>query len=337
MVCSLLLLTMGACKKDGTQIVAGNGTAPVLSTTATSLVLNKDNAADTIITFNWTTSSFGYQGGVSYALQADIAGNNFKDPAEISLGVNLAEKFTVADLNALAISKKLVAGKTGQLEVRIKAYISDNYTPAYSNVQTITLLPYAIAVSYPALYVIGSYEGWDGANASTIVSVASDQDYEGYINFPDAGTEFKFTSAPDFTHINYGYVSAGVIVAGGGGNIAVTDAGYYLLKANTKTLTYSVTKTTWAVTGDAAGSAAAEAAMSYDATTKVWTLTRTLTAGSFKFRANQSDALTLGDNETPDGKLKYGGNAIPVAAAGNYKITLDLSVPGNYAYSLAAQ
>ncbi|PIH03975.1 hypothetical protein CS542_01930 [Pedobacter sp. IW39] len=85
----------------------------------------------------------------------------------------------------------------------------------------------------PVLYVIGAYSNWSGATAVTIASVKDDQQYEGYINL-DASNEFKFTSAPDFNHINYGTLSPGTFIAGSGDNLKVAGAGYYLLKADTK-------------------------------------------------------------------------------------------------------
>lgn len=333
----MFVLLFASCKKDGTQTVASNGTPSVLSSTQTTLVLTAANAAQTATVFNWTASSFGYSAGVSYSLQIDTAGDNFKTPKEVALGPLLTQSYTVADLNALLIQLGVKAGKASKVEVRTKASISDKFTPAYSNVVTLTVTPYQIVVVYPSLYVPGSYQGWTPATAAKISSVANDQKYEGYVNFPDASTDFKFTSDPDFSHINYGTSSPGTLNAGGGENLNVTGAGYYLLKADTKALTYSVTKTVWAVIGDATGSWDNETPMTYDVTNKVWTVTKALVAGSLKFRANGNYDINFGINKAVDGGLTYGGDNIPVAAGGNYKITLNLSSPGVYTYSLTKQ
>lgn len=327
----MLLLLFASCKKDENKVVAGNGTASVLTASQTSLVLTAANAAQTATIFNWSASSFGYDAGVSYSLQIDTAGDNFKTPKEVALGPLLTKTFTVGDLNDLLNQLGVKTGKLSNIEARVKASIADKYAPAYSNVVTLAVNPYLVAIVYPSLYVPGSYQGWTPATAAKIASVANDQKYEGYVNFPDASTEFKFTSDPDFNHTNYGSTSAGVLNNGGGDNLKASGAGYYLLKADTKALTYSATKTTWAVMGDATGSV--DAALSYDATAQVWTVTKTLVAGSLKFRANGTDAINLGDTTPASGKLVSGGKAISVAA-GNYQITLNLSSPGNYTYSL---
>jgi hypothetical protein len=337
MTYSLLMLLFVSCKKDETKIVAGNGTAPVLTATQSTLVLDSANAKKDAVVFNWTTSSFNYSAGVSYAVQIDVAGNNFSGPKEVALNTTLTKTFTVAEINNLVNQLGLTPGVAGKIEVRAKASIGNTFTPAYSNVLTVTVTPYQIIIDYPSLYVAGSYQGWDPKSASKISSVADNKAYEGYINFPDATTDFKFTSQGDWNGINYGTSAPGTLNAGGGDNIHMDGAGYYLIKADTKALTYSLTKTVWAVIGDATGSSATETPMTYDVAKKVWTVTKALSPGSFKFRANGSNDINFGDSKPASGKPVYGGENIPVTVAGNYKITLNLSIAGNYTYNVIKQ
>jgi len=337
MAYSLFLLLFVACKKDETKVVAGNGTAPVLTATQSTLVLDSASAKKTAVVFNWTASSFNYSAGIAYSIQVDVAGNNFSGPKEIALNTEVTKTFTVAEINNLINQLGLTPGTAGKIEVRAKASIGASFTPAYSNVLPVTVTPYQIIIDYPSLYVPGSYQGWDFKSAAKISSVNDNKVYEGYINFPDASTDFKFTSQSNWNGINYGTSEPGMLNAGGGDNLHMDGAGYYLIKADTKALTYSLTKTVWAVIGSAAGSSAADTPLTYDAASKVWTVTKILAAGSFKFRANGTDAINLGDSKPASGKPVYDGAAIPVTAAGNYKIILNLSTPGNYTYSLLKQ
>jgi hypothetical protein len=335
MAYSMFILLFLSCKKDETKIVAGNGTAPVLtSTTQSSLVLTEANATANAGTFNWTSSSFGFEGSiVSYTLQMDVAGNNFKAPKEVSMAALLTKTFTVAEINSLVNQLKVTPGTNAKVEIRTKASISDKHPAAYSNVIALTVNPYQIIIDYPSLYVPGAYQNWTPATAAKISSVKDDKSYEGYVYFGDAATEFKFTSAPNWDNVNYGTPSANKLIAGGGDNLKVTGAGYYQLKANTTDLTYSAVKTTWAITGTATGGT--ETAMTYDITAKIWTVTKALSAGTLKFRANGSDDINFGSSTTADGTLVAGGTAIPVTAAGTYKITFNVSIPGNYVYTIA--
>jgi hypothetical protein len=75
--------------------------------------------------------------------------------------------------------------------------------------------------------------------------------------------------------------------------------------------------------------------MTYDKTKKLWSVTANLTAAEFKFRANNAWTYNLGKLKTaPNGvNLQYDGDNIAVEA-GNYTITLDLSVPRVYKYTI---
>ena len=75
--------------------------------------------------------------------------------------------------------------------------------------------------------------------------------------------------------------------------------------------------------------------MTFDATTGTYSITLDLNAGEIKFRANDNWDFNLGDNNNPnDGRPEVGGNNIKIDAAGNYTITLDLLVGGNWVYTI---
>jgi len=77
--------------------------------------------------------------------------------------------------------------------------------------------------------------------------------------------------------------------------------------------------------------------MIYDPVSKTWSVTLDLTAQTApdngKFRANDAWALNIGDNDA-DGTMEFDGQNIGVDVDGNYTITLDLSNPRAYTYSL---
>lgn len=188
------------------------------------------------------------------------------------------------------------------------------------------------------LYVPGSHQGWSPATAPIVYNRNYDMKYEGYVNF-NAGDMFKFTSQPDWKGINYGDGGSGNLSTdGGAGNITVAEAGYYKLNADLSgsPYTYTAVKTDWGLIGDAtAGGWDTSTPMTYNSTTKVWTVTTTLTAGkSFKFRANNAWAINLGGALN---NLNYGGDNIAVTATGTYLITLDLSNPVAYKASFVKQ
>lgn len=187
--------------------------------------------------------------------------------------------------------------------------------------------------TFTQLYVPGNYQGWDPPTAPTIASANADGNYQGYINIPaNTNYEFKFTDVPNWNGTTYGDGGAGKLVANGGGNMAFAGAGYYQIKASTGGKTWSAVATTWALIGDF-NSWGGDAAMTYDASAKVWKGTiNAAAAGQFKFRANGAWDINFGDTGA-DGSLEEGGDNINLTA-GTHTVTLDLHTPGNYIYSI---
>jgi hypothetical protein len=192
--------------------------------------------------------------------------------------------------------------------------------------------------------VPGDYQGWDPAGAPKISSKSGNGIYEGYVYFPPTSPSFKFklTSDPDWNHTNYGLGSStttGKNISGTfnttGGDLSVPGAGYYLLKANTNTKQWEAINTSWGIIGDAVPVTGwnSDQDLTYDVANKVFKITLNLVPGKIKFRANDDWAINLGDTGA-DLSLEYGGTDISVATAGNYTVTFDLHVPGNYTYNL---
>lgn len=191
---------------------------------------------------------------------------------------------------------------------------------------TLNMLDYtykveALGNASPYLYVVGSHQGWSPETAPIVYSTDF-MNYEGYVYMP-TGNEFKFTSERSWDGTNYGSGGEGLLSTdGGAGNLNVTNAGFYLLKANTATLTWSATNTVWGLIGDATENEwASSTPMNLDTATGDWTVITTLKDGTFKFRANNEWEINLGGDIT---NLTYGGDNIQVTA-GVYKITLSIS------------
>jgi hypothetical protein len=232
----------------------------------------------------------------------------------------------------------LPANKESSLEIRLKTMVSENILPVYSNVIAMKVTPYLVSSvpDYPSLFVVGSHQGWSPATAPAIRSAKNDGAYEGFVNFPEAKTEFKLTTARDWDHPAYGDGGPGLLSTTGG-NVVQEGAGYYMIKFNDKTLAWSAVKTTWAMIGNATpGGWDADTPLTYDAQAQVWKATVTLTGGDgkeFKFRANGEWAIDLGAGSS-EGVLSFGGKNFMLEESGTYDVTLDLSNGAYYMYKL---
>lgn len=351
----LALAQLTACEKESEITRLGVVEFPrTFKSSINNLVLDADNDSVKVINFNWDAVSYGIEAPVTYTLQFDLPSDTSGPAAwgkaqEVIVGDDLLTKGLMGyELNKIAISGLgLEAGVMAQMVVRVKAYVD---RPAYSNTIAFNINPYMSStpvITYPSLWVPGDYQGWNPSTAPTIVSVNDDGLYEGYIYIPEGGSlQYKYTAQPAWEPMAYGDGGSGNLIEANfpGANFTAPTAGYYEMSANLNTMTWTATKTTWAIIGDASpGGWSTDTPMNYDVTNQVWTVTVNMkTAGSFKFRANNSWAINFGIDS--EGKLAYADNPLypynpnlqnlTVPSDGNYTITLDLRVPGQYIYKL---
>jgi hypothetical protein len=134
--------------------------------------------------------------------------------------------------------------------------------------------------------------------------------------------EFKFRGTPTWS-VNYGCTKKdGKTLDADGSNIAVALAADYAITLDLSVPNaYTYSANYWGIIGAAtAGGWDSDQNMTWDATNKVFTATIPLTAGEFKFRANDAWAVNFGGTLSA---LVQDGPNLSVAVAGSYKITLD--------------
>lgn len=348
------VLLLASCKKEGEIFTVTKGSFPsnALTTSSNAVVLTQATENDVAVTFTWAAADFGGQPVIAYTLELDVAtdtSGGWSNANIIIAGNNiLSYGFVTKDLNGILNSMGLSPGAANDFVVRIKAEVpQNNGTPSslaaiYSNILALTITSYGTS-----LYVPGDYQGWDPPSAPLLNAAEGKPGmYEGYVYMPDSGLQyFKYTSSPDWDHINYGDGGSGTLTTDGlAGGLSVPDGGYYEVTANLNDLTWTATKTAWGILGDASpGGWITDTPMSYDAVNQVWTVTCDMIHnGSFKFRANNEWVIDFGIDA--DGNLKYADSPffgytpdllnLTVPEDGNYTITLDLHLSQVFSYTL---
>ncbi len=338
---TLVSMAIMSCKKEETRAVLTVGAQPSLTASATTMVLLQANANNNAVTFTWTAASFGFDAAVSYSLQISKAGTNFASATttEVPLSSSAFTKtFKVVELNR-ELLKVVLYGSPQQVEVRLKASVATAAAPVYSNTVAMTVTPYRDLITYnfpSALNVAGNYQGWNPGTAPQIVNVGNGgyNGHEGYINFNNASPQFKIVKGDNWGAGDYGNAGGGAL-SNGGANLTLASSGVWRLRAHIPSLTWSAVKiNSWGLIGSATpGGWGSDTDMTYNAGTGVWTITLNMVVGEFKFRANDDWGINFGDNGA-DFKPEYDGANIQLPVAGNYTITLDVSVGGNYAYTM---
>lgn len=336
-----------SCEKEETKAVFTAGPATALTSTQNTLVLLQANAAANAVTFSWGKASFGYDAAITYSIQLAKAGTNFASPAtttEVNMGTALTKTFTVGEFNG-KMQEIIADGVATGVEVRIKSTVGSGTTPIYSNVVAMTVTAYLDIVTYTfpaAMNIAGNYQGWDPASAPQITNTRNGGygGYEGYIIFNNAAPAFKIVKGNNWGAGDYGGTAGGVLTNGGSDIFLPSGGagilGLYRLRANTAAMTWSADKiNTFGIIGNATpGDWGASTPMVFNPANGSWSLTVNLTVGEMKFRANNDWAINLGDNSPADGKPEYDGSNIAVPLAGNYTITLNIGIGGNYTYKL---
>ncbi|MBC7773878.1 MAG: RagB/SusD family nutrient uptake outer membrane protein [Phycisphaerae bacterium] len=190
-------------------------------------------------------------------------------------------------------------------------------------------------VLYPKLYVPGSHQGWDFTDllnslAATSTVAPNNKIYEGHKYFSSSNTRIFLTTIPAPTAPKYGDNGANGTLEISGDTIRIPQAGLHFFKVNLNTKTYTIEKRTWSIIGTATGGV--DVNLSWDPANEKLVADAPLVVGTFKFRANQDDAINLGDNGT-DALLELNGTEIQIAEPGNYKISLDVDKP-DYTYQI---
>jgi len=331
----LAALIFAGCQEKALDPVLAIGAASSISAPAsgTSFILDLADADQTLTTFEWSGTDFGFPAGVSYTVQLDVTDGSFANP--LTLGSVNALSFsdlTVGGFNTTLLANGVADGVENDVFVRIMAVINPEVAPVYSDAITLKVTPYLVVIDYPILRVPGSYQSWDPANDSTVIySLKGDGNFEGYANFASDADKFKYTDGPSWD-TNWGDDGLDGSLDPGGTDIPVGVAGFYKLNVDINNLTHTFIKTDWGLIGNATGSWDDDQDMTFDETSGTLKITLDLTAGEIKFRANDAWDINLGDSG-PNGKLEYGGDNIAVADAGNYTVELILN-KAIYTYTL---
>lgn len=354
----LVLIAFGACTtNDKDPIVSANGfnlSAPVSGDT---YVLTPENAGNDLLTLTWGKSDNGVRAVPVYTIEIAKSGTNFANPLiavnTTDVSPNGTYTWKTGYLNGLLNQIGFTRCQSLNIDVRIKStlgIVENNALVQYSNVETLNVTPYLIELP---LLAFSNNSSITDATPKIAASAILNTDYEGYM-WLEAGS-YKFYK-PNYCGLFdsptvYGDDDSGsfnTLILNGSGYDVIT-AGYYLVKADTATGTYSVRPTTWNLFGAAKPNfPGANSVLTYDQTAKVWKTTINLKSGyEIKFRSN-GNAFILGKyTASNDGTSNFGGPVLsynggdltvpgprtPVTIA-SYNVVLDLSSPRNYKYTI---
>ncbi len=334
-----------SCKKDETKVAISPepiAAEIILPQNDFSQIIYQDNLAEELI-FSWSKADFGVNTQINYKLEVDSSGGDFTNA--VSIGATSGDTLIVklGDLNTTLLNKlKVSPNVASSLILRVTASINDKFETVSTIVNFSITTWKDITDTKPAeLWLPGSYQDWKPALAPTIKAISLTE-FEGYVYIP-VGAGFKFTSSPDWDHINYGDSGTpGLLTTDGLANgLSLNVGGYYKFYVNTETLAYEIILVnSWGMVGTATpGGWDTDTNLNFDPATGLWSASIDLVAGALKFRANDGWDLNYGPANTTElvGTLIQTNDAINITEAGNYTVTMDLrktEAPYKYQYSV---
>ncbi|MDD5912436.1 MAG: SusE domain-containing protein [Bacteroidales bacterium] len=307
---------------------------------AESIVLDKSTPSESVALISWSEARLVYGEDVSYKVTLLVGEGEETVLASGLLGTSFA--MTVDALNDAAVSAG--AAEDAESELTFKVYACCESIPEgiVSNAVKINVTTY-VATFPDAMWLPGSYQGWDPATAPTLKQSAKVKgQYKGFVDLTTADgsdAQFKFSPNPRWEG-DFGFagvtvetkgnedlpfaVASSVTVAGD--NIVVPSGLYYIeLDKKFGTLFMVQTKNLEIIGSFAASGWGKGLEMEWNGTSKTWTSKQNidLAAGDeFKFRFNSNWDYSFGG--TVEQVVIFRENIV-FQSTGTYKVILDAS------------
>jgi hypothetical protein len=326
-----IAMSFSMCEDAKDPILTGAVSDPKINSSLQAIVIDKSNIESGILSIEYSAAVYNTNLGVASQLELAQTGTNFTPAVNLGLPVdgkgNNTFAVTYKALNAALTALQLEPNVAKNLEIRVKTYgkadlngVVGEVMPVYSSAVAVTITPFEPQPSY--IYTVGEFNGWDNANGPTLISLLDNGIYVGYLNFPNANSEFLLLPVSGSWDHKWGSDDNTNLIVDGGANIKSPGAGYHKITVHIPDLTIEMIPYSWGVIGSATPTGwDSDTDMTWNHETLRWELTITLTGGNeFKLRLNNGWDMNYG---ITDGVVTTGGDNISVAESGTYLITFD--------------
>ncbi|MFW5757293.1 MAG: SusE domain-containing protein [Bacteroidota bacterium] len=194
----ILVITSCEDERENPVLDISQIQAPViLDPTGGDYVLLQENAENQLFTIEWEEADYVMDSIVkpSYAVEIDLAGNDFQSPATLSTTTETSVDVTVNRMNDISGVLGLPVEVSADLELRVRSFYSDA-----SEMLTVTSDPVSISVTpfefkAPPIYILGNgtEAGWDNTLALEMENV-EDATYAIVTTLGESGDLMKFIS-----------------------------------------------------------------------------------------------------------------------------------------------
>lgn len=154
-------------KKDSTDPLAGNGTAPRLESNTLNFAPVATDSLRSSISLRWSTPNYAANMPTKYTIQIDSVGKNFSNPfTRVVTDANNADILNKDLVNWMLITRDWNPNTATTLEARVVSSYSNNNEPLASNTIQLSAKAYQPALALPVpgsnnLWITGGDFGWN--------------------------------------------------------------------------------------------------------------------------------------------------------------------------------
>jgi starch-binding outer membrane protein SusE/F len=164
-----LAAILTACDKKDTLRIFGTGTAPVLTSSATTVAPVAADSNKTALALSWSSPNYATDStNMKYTVEIDSTGKNFSKETTKVVTAALGTSFTAKELNNILLAKGYAFNVPVDMDVRVTSSYANNNERLSSNVVKIRMTPYKIPpkVALPTtgkLFIVGdaTQGGWN--------------------------------------------------------------------------------------------------------------------------------------------------------------------------------
>lgn len=313
----------------------GDAIASVVTAASSSFVLDPEDPQGMIDVATWTPARLVFGEPITYNVFVEV-GDGI--PYQVAEGLtDLVYTTTIDALNEAVIAAGGAEAAEVPVTIVVKA-VCPSIPEGIASVGGETSVTTYLATFPDKLYLPGSYQGWNPAEAPTIPQSSVQKGYfEGIVDLRTADgsdCQFKFSPVPAWENDFGGVVAVQAVTAGDGYNVAtgtvgvsdniVVPSGIYDIVVNKKLNKITMVEVK-AITmiGAACGDYGwgQDVEMTFDLDAKTFTATTTLKPGEYKFRLNHDWTYSIGKSlgVTP------GDDNLSNENEGDYKVVLNAS------------
>ena len=163
------VIGFASCDKVDELPFYGNGTAPVLSASASTVAPAPADSNNVVLTLSWSYPNHATDSAtMKYVVEIDSVSKNFSNPYQATLNGALSTSFIAKELNTVLLNRGYAFNVPVSMEVRVISSYGNNNERLYSNVLPLSITPYKVPprVALPVtgkLYIVGAATqgGWN--------------------------------------------------------------------------------------------------------------------------------------------------------------------------------